>query len=398
MPPARPEDHRPLHPRPGAPRLTAPASLAALAALCLALPACSTPPAAAPAPPASTPAAAAPAGPPTAPPSTGPGTPPHQFAVERMIADAERLLPTVKSDAAKLFLSRAKLLPKIPTRALFRSADKTKAYTEAEALALPEAERAALQPLRADEELYYTSHYGSPLSYSRPLDILFSRGITLPPGAKLLDFGYGYIGHLRMLATMGVDATGVDVNPVQRALYSMPGDQGPITGPLGERGSVRVVNGYFPSDPKIVADVGGGYDLVISKNVLKRGYIHPERPVDDKILIHLGVSDEVVLETFFDAMAPGAHFLIYNICPAPTPPDKPFVPWSDGRSPFTRAQFEAAGFEVLVFDQDDAAAVRVMGHLLAWDLPQDGEPGWDFEHDLSVLYTLVRKPPAPKHN
>ena len=65
---------------------------------------------------------------------------------------------------------------------------------------------------------------GSPLSYARPLDILFSKGLALPQGAKALDFGHGYIGHLRLLATMGVDATGVDVDPLLTALYGEPGD------------------------------------------------------------------------------------------------------------------------------------------------------------------------------
>jgi hypothetical protein len=312
--------------------------------------------------------------------------------VEQMALDAKRLSEIVQTDGAKLFLSRASLLPKITTFPLYRDADKSHYYTEAEAKALPAEARAALQPFPATEEIYYYTGYGSPLSYSRPLDILFSRGVRLRPGSKLLDFGYGYIGHLRMLASMGVTATGVDVHPLLRALYSAPGDQGPIAGPNGEKGAVRLIDGFFPSDPKIVQTVGNGYDLVISKNTLKRGYIHPDRPADEKKLVHLGVSDEVAIKAFFDALAPGGHFMIYNICPALSPPDKPFVPWSDGRSPWSRAQWEAAGFEVLVFDQDDTPAVRVMGHALAWDQPDGDDPGMDLVNDLSVLYTLVRKP------
>ncbi len=139
-----------------------------------------------------------------------------------------------------------------------------------------------------------------------------------------------------------------------------------------------------------MAAVGAGYDLVISKNVLKKGYIHPDRAADEKFLIKLGASDEVVLKGFFQALKPGGKMLVYNICPALTPPDKPFVPWSDGRSPFTRQQWEAAGFKVDVIDQDDTAAVRVMGHALGWG--DDPEEKWDLEHDLSVLYTLVERP------
>jgi len=50
---------------------------------------------------------------------------------------------------------------------------------------------------------------------------------------------------------------------------------------------------------------------------------------------------------------------------------------------------------VLVFDEDDTEAVRAMGRNLGWDQPEDGEPGMDLVNDLSVLYTLVRKPASP---
>ena len=311
-------------------------------------------------------------------------------AIDQLRGDARKLDVLVTTPEVKRFLAHAATLPHVATRTLYHDEKKTHFYTEQQASALPPAEKAALKTLIADEELYYNTKYGSPLSYARPLDILFSKGISLPPGSKVLDFGHGYIGHLRLLATMGVDATGVDVDPALAALYGQPGDQGDFQGPEGEKGRVRLLEGRFPADPAIVAAVGAGYDLVISKNVLKRGYIHPDRPTDEKPLIKLGVSDEAALKGFFDAVKPGGKMLVYNICPALTPPDKPFIPWSDGRSPFSRQQWEAAGFKVMVFDQDDTAAVRVMGHALGWG--DDPEDKWDIDHDLSVLYTLVERP------
>ena len=313
--------------------------------------------------------------------------------VERLVNDARRLEPFVQNDQVKLFLQRASLLPKITPRKLFVRPDKSKYFTEAQAQNEPVEVRSTLVPYDVDEDKYYNTNYGSPLSYSRPLDILFAHGLKLPAGSKVLDFGYGYVGHLRLLATMGMQATGVDVWPLLPALYSFPGDQGPVDGPKGERGSIRLIDGRFPADAQIVANVGSGYRLVISKNVLKKGYIHPDRPVENKkVLIDLGAPDDVVLKSFYDALEPGGFFLVYNICPALTPPDKPFVPWSDGRSPFTKEQIEKAGFEVVEFDRDDTDAVRKMGKLLGWDQPEDGEPGMDLERDLSVLYTLMRKP------
>lgn len=373
-----------------------PRCLPALAALlALSAAACvETPPATSP-PPGS--AAAAPGASASSPPPAAAAPDPWALrGVPRIVADAQRLATTVKSDGAKRFLSRAAALPTVATRTLHHDAERSHYYTEAEAAALPADARAKLTKIEQSEEDYYNTRYGSPLSYSRPLDILFSRGVSLPPGSKMMDFGYGYIGHLRLLASMGVHTTGVDVWPLLRALYSWPGDQGEITGPDGEKGSIRLIDGRFPAEPRVVSAVGSGYELIISKNVLKKGYIHPDRPVPDpKKLIQLGVSDEAALKAFHDALRPGGHFLIYNICPAPTPPDKPFVPYSDGRSPFTKAQWEAAGFEVLVFDQDDTEAVRAMGRALGWDQPSGGDPGMDLVNDLSVLYTLVRRP-APR--
>ena len=317
-----------------------------------------------------------------------PAAPTTGSALDELRTSAPRVAATVTSDLARRFLDRVSTLPHQAPRTLLHDPDKARYFTEREAAALQPDERARLVAQVADEELYYTTKYGSPLSYARPLDILAAAGVTLGPGSKVLDFGYGYAAHLRLLATMGVDATGVDVDPLLRALYSQPGDQGVISGPAGESGHLRLLDGHFPSDATTVSAVGAGYDVVLSKNVLKRGYIHPERPADRRFLIDLGATDEVVLKSFFAALRPGGKMLVYNICPAPSPPDKPFVPWSDGRSPWPREQWEAAGFRVLAFDRDDAPAVRIMARALGWDV---GEDAMDLERDLSVLYTLVER-------
>ena len=357
------------------------------------LSACAEPPPVAPAQAERRSTASASAAPSSASPSSKDPFPWTLRGKERLVADAERLSPLVETDWTRQFLDRAKTLRNVEKRQLFVNADKSRYYTEAEASALPPDQKAALKPYPVDEEEYYNTHYGSPLSYSRPLDVLAARGVTLSAGQKYLDFGYGYIGHIQMLASLGVHVTGVDVWPFLRAAYSFPGDQGDFTGPSGEKGSVRLLDGRFPADAAITTAVGSGYTLIISKNVLKRGYLHPERPVEKpERLIHLDVTDEVAIKAFFDALVPGGHFLIYNICPAPSPPDKPFIPWSDGRSPFTKAQLEAAGFEILEFDKDDLKAVQTMARALGWDQTYDGEPGIDVVNDLSVLYTLVRKP------
>jgi hypothetical protein len=182
-----------------------------------------------------------------------------------------------------------------------------------------------------------------------------------------------------MMAAGGWRATGVDIDPMLPALYA---------GPPAPSARITLLDGRFPADAEIARAVGAGLDVFLSKNTLKRGYVHPDRPADPKLLIDLGVSDDAFLRAVHDALAPGGVFLLYNICPAPSPPDKPFVPWSDGRAPFSRDAYAAAGFDVLEYDTDDTAELRAVARVLRWDR---GEDATDLEHDLSVLYTLARR-------
>src|SRR5207249_2659948 len=102
-------------------------------------------------------------------------------------------------------------------------------------------------------------------------------------------------------------------------------------------------------------------------------------------LIDLGVTDEVFLSRLAAAMKSKGLVLIYNLCPAPAPLSSPqFLPWSDGRSPFSRTQWERAGFEVLALDTDDTPFARKMGKALGWDM---GEEKMDLEHDLFAWFS-----------
>src|SRR5262249_53062441 len=153
---------------------------------------------------------------------------------------------------------------------------------------------------------------------------------------RILDFGYGTIGHLRLLAGLGAEVTGVDVDPMLRALYSAPEDQGIVKSRRGREGRLRLIDGQFPADKTVKTLVGEGYDLIISKNTLKRGYVHPERPVDPRRLLGLGVADDTFVKALYDALKPGGRVMIYNICPAPSPPGQPYKNWADGRCPFAK--------------------------------------------------------------
>jgi hypothetical protein len=311
-------------------------------------------------------------------------TPPPRSALETIRDEAARLEPSVRSAWVKQFLRATGELPAVPARVFYRDAGRARAWTEKDALALPEAERGALQRVEATEEAYYT-RYSTPLAYARPLEILAEAGFE-PRGRKLVDFGYGNIGQLKLLALLGADAAGIEVDPVLPLLYAA--ENGPVSGKGGARGALKLLHGRFPTDAALVSELGTGYDLFLSKNTLKRGYVHPEKPVPDRQRIDLGVTDAEYVRAVRRLLKPGGFFLIYNLSPAPAPPDQPYIPWADGRSPFTEETLKAEGFEVIAFDRDDSAAARGMARVLGWDA---GAQPMNLETDLFGRYTLARR-------
>jgi hypothetical protein len=224
-------------------------------------------------------------------------------------------------------------------------------------------------------------NYGSPLSYLRAIDVLAGAGLGELAGKRVVDFGYGTIGQLRLIATLGADAVGVDVDPTLAALYSAPGDQGAVGS-----GRVTLVTGRWPALASVRAAVGDHLDVFLSKNTLKRGYVHPALAVNPARHFDLGVDDATFLAALHDALVPGGVVLLYNVCPAPAPPGAAYIPWSDGRSPFGRTAWDRAGFDVRELDRDDTAAIRRVAHVLRWD---QGEDAVDVERDIFATYTLA---------
>lgn len=315
--------------------------------------------------------------------------PAPESAVTRMQKEARNLKPLVKSGLAKAFLDATASLPVITPRTIYRDAEKQSYLSRAEAEGVSEEERKRLTPVTITEDRYYDTKYGSPLAYVRALDILGQAGVKSVTGRKILDFGYGTVGHLRLLASLGAETVGVDVDPFLKALYSEPGDTGKVTGKSGKDGKVTLLNGRFPAEETLKTQVGGGYDLILSKNTLKNGYLHPEKPVDKRLLVDLGVDDETFVRALYAALKPGGRVLIYNLYPAQSPPDQPYKPWADGRCPFPVALWEKVGFKVIAFDQNDTKNAHALGRALEWD---KGQNAMDFEKDLFALYTLVEKP------
>ena len=296
-----------------------------------------------------------------------------------------RLLPWVESDLAREFLGAVERLPAGEARVLHRGPERHY-YSATEAAKLGDAEREKLEKIELDAASYYTTKYGTPLAYVRALDLVGGQGLKTLSGARVLDFGYGTVGHLRLMALMGAEAVGVDVDSFLTALYSTPDDQGTVKNPAGRDGSVTLVDGRWPGD--VGEAVGGGFDLFLSKNTLKRGYIHPEREVDPKRLVHLGVDEQAFVRAIFEALNPGGFAVIYNLSPPQNPPEEPYIPWADGRCPFDRALLAKVGFDILIYDREDSEAARTMGGLLGW-----GDQGMDLEKGLFGHVTVLRKPP-----
>ena len=255
--------------------------------------------------------------------------------------------------------------------------------------AAPEAERQGYEPMTVDWRQYY-GLYSSPLAWTRPLDLVAQAGFETADGKRILDFGFGNVGQLRMLASLGAHVVGVEIPGIQEAIYSRPEDTGAIGRvpeiPPGKPGSLTLAFGRWPGGEGMRDAVGAGFDLIMTKNVLKLGYIHPEQEVDERMLVNLGVDDEAFVEALWESLAPGGFVLIYNIYP-PQPEDR-YLPWGHGENPFERPLWERVGFEVIAWNEPDSPAVHEMGRALGWDA-QDPE---GFEASFLGMYTILRRP------
>ena len=313
-------------------------------------------------------------------------------AVQR---DAAAMLPTVESELARRFLKATQDLPSIdePRVVFWHRAKRTALLPEA-AAQLGEAELAEYTEYSLDEQFYYNTLYGSPVAYTRLLDILASHGFERADGKRLLDFGYGNVSHLRLLASIGAHAVGVDIDELLAACYREASDTGVIARSsavtAGPDGSVKLVCGRFPATPEVIEAVGSGFDLVISKNVLKSGYIHPERTPDPPAQIELGVDDATFLAHMHRVLVPGGLFAIYNIYPKQVPPEEGYLTWATGDCPWSREALDAAGFEILSYNINDDEPTRAMARKLGWDEPPHS---MNLKENTFATYTVLRRKP-----
>lgn len=290
----------------------------------------------------------------------------------------------VKSELAKSFLDAVSGLKPVERRVLWWNAQTQIAFTDEEYQRLTKGGKDGFVKREYDERFYYTTAFGSPMIYALPLELAARYGMQDFKGKKVVDFGYGMIGQLQMMAHAGAQVHGVDVQPIFAKLYSWPGD----TGAIG-KGSVRIHNGQWPLNEDLKKSAGGNIDLFLAKNVLKLGYIHPKREANPNQLIDLGVSDQKFLQELFKAMKPGGLVVIYNLSPAPAKASAPYIPWADGEYPFDWALTRLAGFEILLKGEKDDAAARKLFLSLGYD---NGSGMEGLEADLFSNVTVLRRP------
>jgi hypothetical protein len=140
-------------------------------------------------------------------------------ALGRLRSDARALRPLARSTLGRKFLDATSALAPARARVIWRDSSRTHAWSDRDAAALPDSVRARLVRRELDETFYWNTRYGSPLAYFRPLEILDGQGTHEVYARRVADFGCGMIGQLRLLALLGADAIGIDVDPVLAALY-----------------------------------------------------------------------------------------------------------------------------------------------------------------------------------
>jgi SAM-dependent methyltransferase len=277
------------------------------------------------------------------------------------------------------FLGGVAKLPLVPPRTFYRDQQRRRWISAAEWERMPRAEASAWIPLVFDAYTYYSTFHGSPLAYALALNVAAQHGVETLRGRKVLDYGYGAIGAVRLMADAGAQVIGIDVDPLLGLLYSASRNACTLA-----NGALCLLQANFPGDGSQAA-VGSEVQLFISKNTLKKGYVRPD--VGSPQVVP-PVPWPEFLRAARQAMAPGGLFLIYNISAKLDRAN--YRPANDPRSPFTRGEFEAAGFEVLALDADDSATARRAGPALGWNArPTAGGVG-DMQTNLFAMATVVR--------
>lgn len=145
--------------------------------------------------------------------SAAPAPSPRRIT-DKLRRDAAALEPLVTTDLARRFLAATSRLAEPSARTVYRNRDKGLALSrrehEARSAAMPAKEKASFTPREFPPTFCCETAYGSPLVCALVLDLAAPHA-RLAGRPKLLDFGYGTIGQLHLLAHCGFGVLAFDV-------------------------------------------------------------------------------------------------------------------------------------------------------------------------------------------
>ena len=314
-------------------------------------------------------------------------------------AEAERVAEVCDAPAVADWLSRAAELP-VPEEVVLHIGPRRQGGMDREVftqegleelMAEPGATpRSDLRTIPFGPNRYYATSYGTPIAYAPMLqhvaEALAARGADSFAGMKVLDFGYGQLGQMAMLARCGAEVHGVEVDPMVHTLYEVSGAAGQVQSDDGRIGSVHLHMGEWFGDDALRGEVGSGFDLMLFRNVLKKGYVTPDEAMEGFDPIDVGGSPERGAEIIAGALAPGGLAIIYNLGSGPhVRDDGSYNNQADVRDPFGQDAWEAAGLEIIAFEADGSALMRETGVAIGWAATVE---------ELALLnarYTIVRR-------
>src|SRR5262249_19143146 len=109
--------------------------------------------------------------------------------VAQMQAEAAAMKPLATSALAGEFLAAISCLPPLAApRVVFYDKARGLALTDTQASAMTPEQLTGYERRECNEAFYYSTRYGTPVAFVRPLEILGQAGVQSVDGLKVLDF------------------------------------------------------------------------------------------------------------------------------------------------------------------------------------------------------------------